>query len=60
MKPDSKISGFIDRLLTMANISDQNAVQNFPIPWNAGAEQLYVTSPNSYVPPVLMQVDPDH
>jgi hypothetical protein len=49
----SKISGFIDRHLIMASISGQNAVQSFPVPWNAGAEQLYVKSPDGYWPPVL-------
>jgi hypothetical protein len=59
MKPETKISGFIDRLQAMANISSQYALQSFPGPWNAGAEHLYVESPDGYVPPVLMQVDPD-
>ncbi len=31
-------------------------VQSFPVPWNTGAEPLYVKMPNGYVPPVLMQV----
>lgn len=49
MKPESKISGFIGRHLIMASISGQDTA----------AEQLYVKSPDGYVPPVLMQVDPD-
>ena len=50
MQPESKISGFIGRHLIMASISGQNAVQSFPFPGNAGAEQLYVKSPNGCVP----------
>ena len=33
--------------------------ERFPGPWNAGAEHLYVKSLDGYVPPVLVQVDPD-
>jgi hypothetical protein len=59
MKPEPKISGFIDRLQLMASIASQDALQCFPGPWDAGAEQLQVHRPNGYVPPVFMQVDPD-
>jgi len=59
MKPEPKISGFIDRLHLIASISSQNALQGFPGSWDAGAEQLYVKSPDGYMPPVLMQVDAD-
>jgi hypothetical protein len=55
----TKISGFIDRLQSMTGIAIQDTAQSFPVPWNAGAEQLYVKSPDGYVPPDLMQVDPD-
>ena len=54
MKPESKISGFIGCRITMAGIAGQNAMLNFPVPWNAAAEQLYLKSPNGCVPPVLM------
>src|SRR5512135_3163245 len=59
MKPEPKISGFIDRLHLVASISSQYALQCFPVPWNAGAEQLQLHCPNGYVPPNFMQVDPD-
>ena len=59
MEPETKISGFIDRLQLTASISSQYPLQSFPSPWNAGAEQLYVKSPDGYVLPVFMQVDPD-
>jgi hypothetical protein len=59
MKPEPKISGFIDRLKLKARISSQHALQSFPVPRNAGAKQLYLKRPDGYMPPVLMQVDPD-
>jgi len=59
MKPEAKISGFIDRLQAMFRIASQDTLQSFPGPWNTGAEQLYVNSPDGYMPPVLMQVDAD-
>jgi len=59
MKPEAKISGFIDRLQLMSSIPSQDTLQSSPGPWNAGAKQLYLESPDGYVPPVLMQVDPD-
>ena len=59
MKPEAKISGFVDRLQLMSSIASQDALQSLPGPWNAGAEQLYVESPDGYVPSVFMQVDPD-
>jgi hypothetical protein len=58
MKPEPKISGFMNHHL-VASISSQYALQSFPGPWNAGAEQLQLHSPNGYVPPNFMQVDPD-
>jgi hypothetical protein len=45
MKPEPKISGFIDRLHGMAGIMSQYSLQSFPGPWNAGAAQLYVKGP---------------
>src|SRR5271157_3411276 len=59
MKPEPKISGFIDRLYLVASISSQYALQSFPGPWDAGAEQFQVQRPNGYVPPDFMQVDSD-
>jgi hypothetical protein len=59
MKPEPKISGFIDRLQLMASISSQYALQCFPVPWNTGAEHFYVEGLDGYVPPNFMQVDPD-
>jgi len=59
MKPESKISGFIDRLQGMAGIASQDSVQSFPGPWNAGAEQLYVEGPDGYVPPLLVEINAD-
>ena len=59
MKPETKIFGFIDRLQLMASISSQDALQSLPGPGNAGAEHLYIKRPDGYVPPVLMQVNPD-
>jgi hypothetical protein len=38
MKPEPKISGFIDRLQLIASIASQEALQSFPVPWDAGAE----------------------
>ncbi len=59
MKPEPKISGFIDRLQLMARIASQDELQSFPGPWNAGTEQLYVNSPDRYVPPLFVQINPD-
>jgi hypothetical protein len=59
MKPEPKISGFIDRLHLVASISRQYSVQGFPGSWKTAAEHLDVEGPNGYMPPVLMQVDAD-
>jgi hypothetical protein len=59
MKPEPKISGFIDRLQLMPSVSSQYTLERLPVPWNAGAEQLQVHCPNGYVPPDFMQVDSD-
>jgi len=56
MKPEAKISGFIDRLHLMSSIASQDALQSLPGPWNAGAGKLQVHRSNGYVPPVFMQV----
>jgi len=59
MKPEPKISGFIDRLELMASISSQYTLQGFPGPGNAGAENLCVQGPDGYVPPLLVKINPD-
>jgi hypothetical protein len=59
MKPEAKISGFIDRLQSMSRVSSQDSLERFPVPWDAGAEQLQVHRTTGYMPPVFMQVYPD-
>jgi hypothetical protein len=59
MKPEPKISGFIDRLQLMSSVSSQYTLERLPVPWNAGAKQLQVHRPNGYVPPDFMQVNSD-
>src|SRR3974390_3381224 len=59
MKPEAKISGFIDRLQLMSSISSQDALQSLPGSWDAGAEHLYIECPDGYVPSVLVDINPD-
>jgi len=56
MKPEPKISGFIDRLQLVTAVARQYSLQRFPGPWDAAAEHLDVEGPDGYVPPMLMQV----
>jgi hypothetical protein len=59
MKPEPKISGFIDRLQLVTAVARQYSLQRFPGPWDAAAENLDVEGPDGHVPPMLMQVDAD-
>ncbi len=59
MKPEPKISGFIDRLPGVAVVASQYSLQSLPGPGNAGAEYLYVEGPDGYVPPQLVEINPD-